>query len=51
MRNASERKIKTQILCSINFSENCDVYEIMWENTVESDRPQMATDAENTWFA
>ena len=35
-------KIKTHILCSITFfSENCAIYEIMWKNMVESDRPQM----------
>ena len=33
-------KIKTQILRSINFSENRAVYEIMWKNMVEPDRPQ-----------
>ena len=28
--------------CSIIFfSENCAVYEIMWKNTVEPDRPQV----------
>jgi hypothetical protein len=37
-------KIKTHISYSINFffSENHAVYEIMWKNTVEPDRPQMA---------
>ena len=37
------QKIKTHILCSITFfsSENLDVYEIIWTNSVESDRPQM----------
>ena len=35
-------KIKTHILCSVSFfSENRAVYEIMWENIVEPDRPQM----------
>ena len=34
-------KIKTHILCSIPFSENCAIYEIMWKNIVESDGPQM----------
>ena len=37
-------KIKTCILCSIAFFENRVVYEIMWENTVEPDRPQMITE-------
>jgi hypothetical protein len=40
-------KIKTHILCSVTFSfffcfENRAVYEIMWKNTVQPDRPQMA---------
>jgi hypothetical protein len=35
--------IQTRILCSITFSENRAVYEIMWENPVEPDRPQMTT--------
>ena len=38
-------KIKTHILCSITStpppSENLAVYETMWENIVEPDRPQM----------
>jgi len=34
-------KIKTQILCSVTFFENRTVYEILWKNTVERDRPQM----------
>ena len=33
-------KVKTHILCSVTF-ENCAVYEIMWTNVVEADRPQM----------
>jgi len=33
--------IKTQILCAIKiFFFNRDVYEIMWKNTVQPDRPQ-----------
>jgi len=35
------QKIKTHILCSISFSENRAVYEIMWENIVEPDGPEM----------
>ena len=35
-------KLKTHILCSNIFFENRAVYEIMWKNTVEPDRPQMA---------
>jgi hypothetical protein len=31
---------KTHILCSVN-SENYAVYEVMWKNIVEPDRPQM----------
>jgi hypothetical protein len=34
-------KIKTHVSCSIIlFSENQAVYEIIWKNTVQSDRPQ-----------
>ena len=42
MRNFSEKgvdKIKTHILCSVTFSRNRAVYEVMWKNTVEPDRP------------
>jgi hypothetical protein len=44
MRNISDKSYKEkkkQILCSISFPENCTVYEIMWENTVEQEQPQM----------
>jgi hypothetical protein len=34
-------KIKTHILCSITFSANRAVCEIMWKSMVEPDRPQM----------
>jgi hypothetical protein len=34
-------KIKTDILFSISFIENCTVCEVMWKNTVEPGRPQM----------
>jgi hypothetical protein len=36
-------KIKTHILCSVTFFflENRAVYEIMWKNIVEPDRPQV----------
>jgi len=34
-------KIKTHILCSVTFFENRAVNEIMWNNTVYPDRPQM----------
>jgi len=33
---------EAHILCSITFSENRAVYEIMWRNTIEPDMPQMA---------
>jgi hypothetical protein len=46
MINISDKvveKIKTHVLCSINFffSENRAVYDIMWKNMIEPDRPQM----------
>jgi len=34
--------IKTHILCSITFFENCDVCEKMWRDIVEWGRPLMA---------
>ena len=34
-------KIKTHILCSKTSSENLAVCEIMWENIVEPNGPQM----------
>jgi len=34
-------KIKTHILCSTVFSKYLAIYEIMWKNSVELDRPQM----------
>jgi len=33
-------KTKTHNLCSVTFPENRTVYEVMWKNMVESDRPQ-----------
>jgi hypothetical protein len=39
-------KIKTHILCSVTFSENLAVYEIMWENIL---RAGQATDDNITW--
>jgi hypothetical protein len=36
-----EEKIKTHILFSITFSENCTVYEIMSKNIVKTEGPQM----------
>jgi hypothetical protein len=44
MRKVSDKiveEIKTHILCSIIFSENPGVYETMWKNMVQPDRPQM----------
>jgi NADPH-dependent 7-cyano-7-deazaguanine reductase QueF-like protein len=45
MRNVSDRlveKTKTHISYSITFSpENRTVYEIMWENIAEPDKPQI----------
>ena len=35
------QKIKTRILCSTTFSENRAVYETMWKNVVQLDRPRM----------
>jgi len=45
MRNVTNKvveKIKTHILCSLNFffRKSC-LFEIMWENNVEPGRPQM----------
>jgi len=34
-------KIKTNFMFNNFFPENCAVYEIVWENTVQPDRPQM----------
>jgi hypothetical protein len=44
MWNVSDKiveKIKTPVLCSINFFQSHDVYEIMWKNMIQPDRPQM----------
>jgi len=44
MRNVSDRfmeKIKTRILCFILFFKNRAVYEIMWKNMLQPDRPQV----------
>jgi len=44
MRNVSDKSFKenenTRFVLK-KFFENCPVYEIMWKNIVESDRPQM----------
>jgi hypothetical protein len=50
MRNVSERKSKYKFYVQI-FSINHALYEILWENMLEPDRPQMVTDAEKIWFA
>jgi hypothetical protein len=34
-------KIKIHIVCSVTFFENYAVYEKMWKNVVQPDRPQM----------
>ena len=34
-------KMKTHVLCSIIFSDNRIIYEIMWKNMVEPERPYM----------
>jgi len=34
-------KIKTHLLCPITFFLNRAVYDIMWKNIVEPDRPQI----------
>jgi hypothetical protein len=34
-------KIELHILCPITFFENLEVYEIMWKNIVDLDRPLM----------
>jgi hypothetical protein len=36
-------KIKTHFTFNNRFSENRAVYEIMWKNMVETERPQMKT--------
>jgi len=41
MRNARDRRRENQNTLSIFSPENRTVYEIMWENTVEPDRPQI----------
>ena len=46
MRNILEKflqKIRTHILCSVTFSENRTVYEIMSKNAVETEGPQMTS--------
>jgi hypothetical protein len=38
--NKFVQKMRTRVLFAVTFSENSAVYEIMWENMVELDRPQ-----------
>jgi hypothetical protein len=41
-RNASDRvleKIKTHIMVSNIFSENCAIYDVMWKNVLQLKRP------------
>jgi hypothetical protein len=43
-KNVSDKRCRnaeTNILCLITFSENRAVYEIMRENLVDAERPQM----------
>jgi hypothetical protein len=42
MRKLSE-KIKTRVLCSVNFAKNGALYEILWKNMDDADRPQTTT--------
>jgi hypothetical protein len=35
------QKVETRILYAVTFSDNRTVYEIMWKNMVETDKPQM----------
>jgi hypothetical protein len=45
MRNVSDKNCRENhntILCSTTFFPKIVVYEIMWTNVVEPDRPQMA---------
>jgi hypothetical protein len=39
---ANLRRKQNKCLCSATFFENLTVYEVMWTNVVQSDRPQMA---------
>jgi len=45
MRNVSDkhcRESQIHILCSVTPPENLTVHEVIWENVVELDRPQMS---------
>jgi len=41
MFQTNVEKIKTRILCSITVFKHYAIYEIMWENTVEPERPRI----------
>jgi hypothetical protein len=41
MLQINVEKIKTHISYSVNFFRNSAVYEVMWKNVVDFDRPQM----------
>jgi len=43
MRNVADESCreKAHIVCLITFSENRDVYEVMWKNVMESERLQI----------
>ena len=43
-RTKAVEKIKTYNMCSVTFFyENRAIYEVMWKNIVQPDRPQMTT--------
>jgi hypothetical protein len=44
IRNVSDKvveKIKTHFLCPETFFDTPDIYENMWKNIIDSERPQM----------
>jgi len=45
MRNVSDKSCKenqnTHFMCNKCLCENCAIHELMWENVVEPDWPQM----------
>ena len=46
-RTNTVEKIKTRILCSVTFSENRAVYEVMWEKNIV--QPDVARDENIIW--
>jgi hypothetical protein len=46
-------EIRTHFYVQKRFSQNCAAYEIMWENILQADRPEMKTQhgAEKMRFA